>query len=84
MILKSKGSSDLGISTLGLPKKLLAPFMALHRKFKVSLEWILLNPDKLDEETVNRFFEKVVAPMDTAWEKMPSDLRLTLIRRKAV
>ena len=83
---KSKKESEpqLGIFALGLRKDEVSHFIGLYRKFKKSLEWIIKHPERADKATRERFFSTVVEPMDNVWEKMSSDTRQTLIRRKVV
>jgi len=81
---RKKGEPQRGLFGLGLPQEEVARFIALYRKFKESLKWVIEHPDKLDDATRERFFSKVIEPMDSFWEKMSIDTRQTLIRRKAV
>lgn len=81
---KKNGEPQPGLFGLGLPKEEVTRFMRLYRKFQESLKWVIEHPDQVDDATRERFFSKVVDPMDSFWEKMSLDTRQTLIRRKAV
>lgn len=59
-------------------------FKKLYHKFKESDRWILDHPNEFNEDLLNRFFTKIVQPLEEAWEQLGSITQGRLMKKGVV